>query len=307
MKILMTGATGFVGSKLLNILTANGHTVHVLTRSISKSAEHTSHPDVKFFSWNDFKHPPPAESIEGVSGIIHLMGENIAAKRWSDHQKEVLRSSRVDSTHSLAQLIKTLPRPLDFFVSASAVGIYPVNQKKVFDENSPHGKGFLATLCHDWEQAVQELTNVRRKVIVRTGVVLDKDGGALQKMLPPFKLGLGGPIGDGDQMMSWIHRDDLVEIYYQSAVDESMEGVYNAVAPKAVNNFDFTKALGNALHRPTLFPVPALPLKIAFGEMSGVILDSQEVIPARLNEKGFAFRFPDIRSCLNHIFNRNHN
>jgi uncharacterized protein (TIGR01777 family) len=302
MKILMTGATGFVGTELVKRFLSQGHTVHILTRDVSQSESLFNNPNVKCFSWKDYKVSPPEDSFIGVNGVIHLMGENIAAKRWSAHQKEILRSSRVDSAHSLSLIINSLPTQLDFYISASAVGIYPVNGKKPLDENSMLGHTFLAELCKDWEKSVELVTNVKRKVILRTGVVLDSGGGALKKMLPPFKMGLGGPIGDGNQMMSWIHRDDLVDIYYQASVNNEMQGIFNAVAPNPVNNFDFTKALGSALHRPTLIPVPELPLKIAFGEMSGVILDSQEVLPTRLIEKKFDFKYPTIQTCLNEIF-----
>lgn len=306
MRILITGATGFVGQELTKKLISKGHEVNVLTRNIQKAKALFPEASVSAFLWSNNLSLPPSEALSGISGVINLMGENIAAKRWSEDQKKILKESRVDATANLIKQIEaTLTTPLDFFISSSAVGIYPVNLNKVLDEDSKEGHGYLAQLCHQWEDAAQKLKKTKRLVIIRTGVVLEKDGGALKKMLPPFKLGLGGPIGDGNQMMSWIHRDDLVEIYMKAALDNNVSGVLNATAPHPVNNFDFTKALGSALHRPTLFPVPELPLKLAFGEMSTVILDSQAVHSKRLPELGFTFTFDTISKALNAIFAKN--
>lgn len=301
MKILLTGATGFVGTRLIEKLLTAGHELHILSRS----THHQERPGVKFFHWPNTSQRPPVESISGIDGVINLMGENIAAKRWTDEQKRILRASRVDSTLNLTALInENRKEPLSFFISSSAVGIYPVNTNETLDESSRNGRNFLAQLCQDWESAALTIKNTKRSVIVRTAVVLESHGGALQKMLPPFKLGLGGPIGDGNHVMSWIHLDDLVAIFTKAVTDESMSGIYNGSAPHPVNNFDFTKALGNALHRPTLFPVPELALKLAFGEMSSVILDSQSIISKRLSEVNFQFAYPTIESALEKIFGK---
>lgn len=303
MRILITGATGFVGSALTKRLLNDGHELHILTRNSEKIPDVFKNSNVKVFEWRDTKTLPPVESIQGINGVINLMGENISAKRWSAEQKKKLRESRVESTKNLATLLdQNVNVPLDFFISASAVGIYPVNTPEVFNEESKHGKNFLADLCEAWEAAAYTLKKVRRIVIVRTAVVLEKHGGALAKMLPPFKLGLGGPIGDGNQYMSWIHLDDLVNLYATAATDNSYNGVYNGAAPHPVENFHFTKALGNALHRPTLFPVPAIGLKIAFGEMSSIILNSQKVISKNLSDRNFNFRYETIESAFQKIF-----
>lgn len=303
MKILITGATGFIGKKLTNKLIESGHEVHVLSRDKSKAKQMFPHEKVTAFEWTDNHSTPPSASIEGIDGVINLMGENIGGKRWTPEQKKKLRESRVDATQNLIRLIETeRTKPLEFFISASAIGVYPVNSSHTLNEESREGHTYLATLCHDWEQPLASLTKTKRIVIIRTGVVLEKDGGALKKMLPPFSLGLGGPIGDGNQMMSWIHLDDIVALYMSAATNENYQGVYNACAPRPVCNFDFTKALGEAIHRPTLFPVPTLPLKIAFGEMSTVILDSQAVVSKRLSEAGFTFKYPTIESAFAAIF-----
>jgi hypothetical protein len=305
MKILITGATGFVGKKLTDKLIADGHTIHILTRNKRKAKKKFPFLKVNVYEWNNYLTLPPAEAFVGISGVINLMGENIAAHRWSDHQKKILKESRVDATKNLVKQIEaTQVTPLDFYIQASAIGIYPVNNALVLDEYSPLGDNFLATLCKEWEDACTPLTKTNRFVIVRTGVVLEKDGGALKKMLPPFLLGLGGTIGNGMQVMSWIHRDDLVMIYQSSVMNRHYQGIINATAPHPVTNRDFTKALGSTLHRPTLIPIPTLPLKIAFGEMSSIILDSQSVISKRLTDWGFHFLYPRISQALNAIFEK---
>lgn len=305
MKILMTGATGFVGTALSKKLLSEGHELNILTRSSEKLPEVFKDPRVQAFEWKDTSTLPPVACISGINGVINLMGENIAAKRWSDDQKKILHTSRVESTINLTTVLnQNLTTPLDFFVSASAVGIYPVNLPETLDEESKVGHNFLAELCKDWEAAAHTITKAQRIVIIRTGVALEKHGGALAKMLPPFKLGLGGPIGDGNHFMSWIHLDDLVNLYASAATNKNFSGVYDATAPHPVDNFHFTKALGHALHRPTLVPVPATALKLAFGEMSSVILDSQKVVSKRLPEAHFSFKFETIESAMNNIFEK---
>ncbi len=303
MKILITGATGFVGTALTKKLLGQGHEIHILTRSKANLSSVFKSPKVSAFEWSDTSTLPPLESIHGINGVINLMGENIAAKRWSKEQKVKLHTSRVESTMNLTSLInQNSSSPLDFFISSSAIGIYPVNLDKSLDEDTHIGKNFLANLCKDWEAAAHTVKKVNRVVIIRTGVVLEDNGGALAKMLPPFKLGLGGPIGDGNQFMSWIHLDDLVNLYCAAANNKDMTGIYNGTAPHPTDNFHFTKALGHALHRPTLIPVPAIGLKLAFGEMSSVILDSQKVVSKRLPEPHFGFQYETIESAMNKIF-----
>jgi uncharacterized protein (TIGR01777 family) len=305
MKILITGATGFVGKKLTKKLLGMGHEIHILTIYKQKAKKIFPEAAVSAFEWKNNLELPPLESITGINGVIHLMGENIAAKRWSEEQKRVLKESRVDSTKNLISLIEqNLNTPLDFFISASAIGIYPVNSTKVLTEESNLGHSYLAELCKMWEEATSGLSKTKRKVIIRTGVVLEKNDGALKKMLPPFQMGLGGPIGNGNQMMSWIELDDLVDLYINAATDSRYSGIFNGVAPSPVSNFDFTKALGHAIHRPTIFPVPTLPLKLAFGEMASVILDSQSIISKRLPEVGFHFKYETVDSALNAIFHK---
>lgn len=305
MKILITGATGFVGSALTKKLLEQGHEINILTRNPENLASEFKDPRVAAFGWRDTSTLPPRESIEGINGVINLMGENIAAKRWNEEQKTKLHNSRVESTLNLTSLLnQNLTAPLDFFISASAVGIYPVNLNDTLDEDSKLGRNFLTSLCKDWEAAAHTVSKVNRIAIIRTGVVLEQHGGALAKMLPPFRLGLGGPIGDGNHFMSWILLDDLVNLYSAVVNNKDMSGVYNATAPHPTDNFHFTKALGHALHRPTLVPVPATALKLAFGEMSSVILDSQKVISKRLPDPHFEFQCETIESAMNKIFEK---
>lgn len=303
MKVLISGATGFVGNRIAKKFLQNGHEVNIFTRDIEKAEKVFNHKSLKAFHWDSYNNPP-VEAFEGIHGIIHLMGENIGGKYWTKKQKELLYSSRVDTSRAIHKTLVKLDKDINFFVTASAIGIYPTNTNKVLNEDSTIGNSFLPVLCKDWEEALTENNKAKRKVYIRTGVVLDKSGGALQKMLTPFKLGLGGPIGDGNQMMSWIHLDDLVDLYYQSAINPQMEGVYNAVAPNAVNNFTFTKALGKAIHRPTICPVPATVLKIALGEMSSIILDSLHVEPKRLVERNHQFHYETIDQCFEAIFKK---
>ena len=305
MRILITGATGFVGKALAKRLLSEGHDLNIVTRDSRKIPDVLKNSRVQVFEWRDTKTMPPVEAIAGINGVINLMGENISAKRWSDDQKIKLRDSRIEATTNLAALLdQQLSSPLDFFISASAVGVYPVNLSDTMTEESKTGRSFLADLCKDWEAAAYKLKKVKRLVIVRTAVVLEPHGGALAKMLPPFKLGLGGPIGDGNQFMSWIHMDDLVSLYATAVSDTNYSGIYNGCAPHPVDNFHFTKALGDALHRPTLFPVPTLGLKLAFGEMSSVILDSQKVVSKTLVDKNFTFKYDTIEKALNEMFEK---
>ena len=228
------------------------------------------------------------------------MGENIGDNRWSDEQKKILYSSRVNSAQSIINATTQNNINLKFFITASAIGIYPTNTNDILTENSNLGSGFLAKLCIDWENSINQLPETVRKVYIRTGVVLDQNGGALKKMLLPFKMGVGGIIGNGKQMMSWIHREDIVNIYAMAVNNSNFSGAINACSPNPVSNNQFTKALGSALHRPTIFPVPEFALKLMFGEMSAIILDSQAVKSDKLAGLGFQFKYPKIEEALIH-------
>ena len=303
MKILITGATGFIGSALTRRLLDDGHKISILTRNKNIVPAIFEGPNVDIFEWKNTRNLPPPECAREINGVINLMGENLTAKRWNSIQKKNLRDSRILSTLNLSTLLgQTLKDPLDFFISASAIGIYPVNRFETLNEESPLENNFLANLCKDWESAAYAFKKTKRTVIIRTAVVLEKDGGALAKMLTPFKMGIGGTLGNGSQFMSWIHLDDLVNLYTLAATDSTYNGVYNGCAPNPVDNLHFTKALGQALHKPTIMSVPKFMLKLSLGEMSAILLDSQKIISKRLKEKNFKFHFTTIESAMTKIF-----
>lgn len=298
MKILITGGTGFVGQRLLKKLFNEGHELVVLTRNPDKARLKES-TGAKFHRWDGISENVPAEAFEGIEAVINLMGENIADKRWSDKQKIRLQRSRIGATKKLVEGCElNLKAPLKVFISASASGFYPVNTGAILDEDSSAGSGFLSELCQEWEKATEGLTKTERKVISRTGVILGPEAGALNKLLPIFKMGAGGPIGNGKMMMSWIHVDDMVKAISQWLVNDKYKGTYNMVAPNPVSNKVFTKALAKAVRRPALFPVPTFMLKLLMGEMATIVLDSQNIVPKRLQEDGFQFDHPEIEEAL---------
>lgn len=298
MKVLVTGATGFVGQRVVRQLLDGGHEVVVLTRNIAKGAV-TLGSQCKYFLWSDYSTPPLAEAFDGVYGIIHLMGEGIAEKRWDEAQKKKIYDSRILATSKLVEAIKGLPVKPSVFVSASAVGIYGDRGDEEISENSSLADDFLAKVCKDWEAEANKARVLGlRVVLIRTGVVLGKNGGALKKMLPIFKLGGGGPVGSGKQFMSWIHVDDLAAMYIEAVKNQSFDGVFNGTAPYPARSKDFARVLGKTLHRPAFAPAPAFALKLVFGEMSQVLLDGQKVIPHKFKEKNFNFRYPTLEQAL---------
>lgn len=306
MKILITGATGMVGKKLVPKFIENGHQINILTRNIKKAQEiFNKYKNIHFYEWSDTATLPNVESLNGIDGVVNLIGENIGGKLWSKTQKEILYNSRVNATKNLIESIRQLKINSGVFVNASAIGIYPVNLDVALDENSEKANSFLGTLCQDWEEPLSNLPKSWRTVVLRTGVVLDKEDGALKKMLPPFYMGVGGILGDGKHMMSWIHIDDIVNLYYEAIINSQFNGVYNATSPQPVSNYQFTKALGKAINRPTLFPVPKFVLKTIFGEMSTIILDSQKVVSKRLEDQHFQFKLKNIDEAFNNIFEKN--
>jgi uncharacterized protein (TIGR01777 family) len=302
MKILITGATGLVGKKLTKTLSEQNHQLVILTRDKMKAQKILPFNNISFYEWNDMSLLPPAEAFSQLDAVINLMGENIGDKRWSDDQKIKLRESRVNATVNIVKAIESNAPQLKVYIGASAIGIYPANSNETLLESSGVSNSFLGTLCHDWENASASLGQNIRRVIIRTGVVLEKNGGALKKMLPPFYMGVGGIIDNGKQVMSWIHIDDLVNLYIQALTNKEYVGAYNGCSSFPVTNYEFTKALGKAIHRPTIFPVPKVALKLAFGEMSSIILDSQKVISEKLPKNNFQFKYPKIDDAFGDLF-----
>ncbi len=292
MEIMITGGTGFVGRALAARLLLAGHRVRVLTRSVTRGRT----------VLGDEVELTDQVSVEGCDAVINLAGEGIADGRWTSSRKRALVDSRVGLTRRIVSAIgaaKLRPRVL---ISASAVGFYGDGGEAELSEESPRGHGFLAELCEAWErEALRAGDQGARVVVVRLGVVLGRDGGALEKMLVPFRLGLGGRIGSGRQFMSWIHLADLVELLIRAISDGAMQGVYNGVAPEPVTNRALARALGRALGRPAVLPVPAPALRVLMGEAASVLLTSQRALPSRALEAGFTFRFPMLADALHDL------
>lgn len=298
MKVLVTGATGFIGRVIVRQLEEKGMQVVVLTRNIPKAALVLG-PRCKYFQWADTTQAPPAEAFDGVNGVINLMGESIGEKRWSAEQKKKIVDSRIIGTAKLLETISALPQKPKTLVSTSAIGIYGDRGPEELDENSKSGKGFLAELCEQWESEANKAKNFGMRVaIIRVGIVLGKGGGALSKMVPLFKLGAGGKLGSGSQYMSWIHLEDLAAMFVTALTDESMSGPYNGTSLYPATNAEFTKVLGKVLRRPTILPAPEFALKAVLGEMSAIVLEGQKVLPKKFREKKFHYRYPTLEMTL---------
>jgi hypothetical protein len=292
-KITISGASGLIGRRLLKNLTAEGHTLQVLSRHAG-----TNMPgNIKVFPWDPRNAEPPAEALRDTDAVIHLAGEPVA-QRWNDEVKRKIRESRIAGTANLVNALARLPNRPKTLVCASAIGYYGSRGDEILTEASTPGSDYLAGVCVEWEKAAQAAEPFGVRVVrVRTGVLLDAKGGALAKMLPPFKMGVGGKVGSGQQWMSWIHAEDLAGIF-SWALTGTASGPVNGVAPNPVINADFTKALASTLKRPALFPVPAFGLKVLFGEMSEVLLGSQRVLPKAAEAGGYRFRFPEVGAAL---------
>ncbi len=296
MTVTITGATGFIGRRLMTALLAEGHSVRALSRRAGAPVD----PDARLFVWNPMTEPAPREALEGADAVVHLAGEPVA-QRWTAEAKTRIRESRVGGTRRLVETLAALAERPAVFVCASAIGIYGARGGERLTESSPPGGGFLAEVVKDWERAADAAASLGMRVVKpRIGIVLAAHGGALARMLPVFRLGLGGTLGWGDQWMSWIHLDDLAALI-RFALERPVAGVLNAVAPSPVSNADFTRTLAAVLHRPALFPVPPFTLRLAFGEMAQVLLDSQRVFPEAASAAGFGFSYPELRSALINI------
>jgi uncharacterized protein (TIGR01777 family) len=298
MKALVTGATGFVGPRLLRLLDSPV----VVSRSPERARRAVGNLAGPIFRWDPMREPLPAEALEGVDVIYHLAGESVAEGRWTAAQKARIRESRVIGTRHLVQGIKQVDRKPSVLVSASAVGYYGNRGDEELTESAAPADDFLAEVCVAWEREAMAAEQLGvRTVTARTGIVLGAGGGALAKMLTPFKLGAGGPLGNGKQWMPWVHVADLARLYVHAADTPSINGPMNAVAPNPVRNSEFTKALGRQLHRPAFMPAPYLGLRLLFGEFAQVLFASQRVIPRVALETGFVFQYPDIASALREI------
>ena len=295
MRALVTGGTGFVGKKLLSRL----EKPVVLSRNPQEAERKLAAFGVRAFPW-DATAPPPAAAFDGIDTVIHLAGDPVAEGRWTSAKKQRLRESRVAGTRNLVATLKALPQKPKVLISASAVGYYGDRGEEQLTETAPPARDFLAEVCTSWEEEALAAAEVGIRVVtVRIGIVLGPGGGALAKMLLPFQLGLGSPLGNGKQFMPWIHRDDLVGLLLFAAEREVARGAMNAVAPNPVTNREFTHTLGGVLHRPTFFPpVPGFMLKLLLGEFGQILLHSQRAVPAAALAWGYKFQFPELRAAL---------
>jgi uncharacterized protein (TIGR01777 family) len=295
MKLVITGASGFIGTALCRELLQRGHTLTLLTRGAPREPNSAAK---RWHHWTPGTLRDWDTEIEGVDGVINLAGEPIADEKWSATQRRRLEKSRVDATHVLVQACAKAQRRPRFFISASAVGYYGPHGDEIVTEETPPGSDFLAQLCRNWEEEALRARELGMRVVVlRTGIVLGQ-GGALQKMVPPFKWYSGGPIGSGKQWMSWIHLEDQVRLTLHLMENQQASGPVNATAPNPERNKDFSRALGKVLHRPSWMPVPGFLLRMGLGEMADMLLTGQRVIPVAAQKLGFEFRYPNLPEAL---------
>ncbi|MCB1111839.1 MAG: TIGR01777 family protein [Chlamydiales bacterium] len=299
MKILIAGASGLIGHALVDALEKKGHQVITLVRK-----KNLTGPEAVF--WDPEQQQLDPDQIEGVDAIINLAGENVASGRWSDDKKKNIHDSRVNCTMLLSSTVAKLRKKPHVWINASAIGYYGDRGNEPLTENSAPGSAFLSKVCQDWETAVS--SGGTRVVVLRIGIVLSGHGGALKRMLPPFKMGLGGILGTGQQYMSWIALPDLVDIFLFALEKESLSGPVNAVSPQPLTNQEFTETLGSFLGRPTVFPVPAFAARLLFGEMADeLLLSSARVVPEKLQQSGYAFKYPYLENALEAVLNPNQN
>ncbi len=292
--ILLTGGTGFIGQELRTLLLMEGYYVTVITRNPKKYADEAA-KNQQFISWDDNL----VEAINTSEAIIHLAGEGIFNQRWNEEVKKRIYDSRIDSTRALVDAIGKAESKPELFISASASGFYGNQGDTILDEHYGVSKDFLAQVCKDWEEESQKASEYGVRVVnPRIGIVLEKNGGALEKMLTPFKMGIGGPVGDGKQYMSWIHRTDLCNALLFPLTNEDVSGPYNVCAPDPATMNEFASVLASVLNRPNLFRVPKFALELVYGEGAKPIMDSIRMQPKALQVNGFEFRFEDLEEAL---------
>ena len=304
MKVAITGATGFVGSRLVERLSASGHQILVLTRNLAAAQKvfpKSAFPNLEIVAYTPIASGAWQEAIALCDGVVNLAGEPIAEKRWTPQQKQEILNSRKLGTQKIVEAIALAnPKP-KVLVNASAIGYYGTSETATFDETSPPGKDFLAQVCQAWEAEAQKVTQAGvRLVILRLGIVLGM-GGAIAKMITPFKLFAGGPIGSGRQWFSWIYLDDLVNLIIQALTKPEMEGVFNATAPNPVRMSELAQTMGEIMQRPSWLPVPSFALETLLGEGAMVVLEGQQVLPQRTQASGFNYQYSTVKQALKEI------
>ncbi|HTU89288.1 MAG TPA: TIGR01777 family oxidoreductase [Gemmataceae bacterium] len=305
MRIFLTGATGLVGRRIVRRLHERGDQVVILTRRAGHARELFGN-NAAIVEGDPMRSGPWMETVADCDAVVHLVGENVFARRWNADFKKLLRDSRILSTQNIVEALRQRPLRADgqakALVNASAIGYYGPHGDEELSEDSSPGSDFLAQLCVEWEQAARTAESAGVRVAwVRVGVVLDKEGGALAKLLTTFRLGAGGPVAGGRQWMSWIHYVDLVSLFLFAVDNAQVRGALNGTAPNPVSNREFSKTLGRVLHRPSFVPTPALALRVALGEVANVITTGQRVLPKRPLELGCSFQYPALEAALAHI------
>tara|TARA_B100000700_G_scaffold331744_1_gene467868 strand:+ start:3614 stop:4540 length:927 start_codon:yes stop_codon:yes gene_type:complete len=303
MRLLLFGCTGFIGKALIPSLLKAGHELTVITRKERNQIRKNSQKGITYITIDpsltiNWTNTSLLNAVSKVEGIINLAGEPIAEKRWSITHRELIKDSRLNTTSQLIKSIKKLKNPPKILISGSAIGFYGTSQNKEFTEESSFGEDFLAKLCKEWETLANDKPKNTRLVILRIGIVLGKDGGALGKMLPIFKAGLGGPIGSGSQWMSWIHINDICNLIENSLSNKSYSGVINAVAPNPVRMNDFARCIGRCIDRPSLIAVPGPILKIILGDGAKVVLEGQKVVSRKIQNLKYDFKYKTIKDAL---------
>jgi uncharacterized protein (TIGR01777 family) len=301
--VAIVGATGLIGRRLVEELKQGGWAVTVLSRDPER-ARGLLGGDVEAHAWEMLSEPAPAAALEGRDAVVNLAGEPVS-QRWSAKAKEAIRASRVTGTENLIAGLRSLESRPQALVAASAIGYYGPHGSEPLDEEAPPGRDFLAEVCVAWERASEQAASLGMRVaLIRTGVVLDGQGGALEKMLTPFRLGVGGPIAGGRQFLAWVHVEDVVGIYRAALEDPGWTGPANATAPTPVTNRDFSRALGRVLHRPAALPVPGLVLQALYGEMAQIVTGGARAVPAKPLMLGYAFRHPELDEALRSALGR---
>jgi len=301
MKVVVTGASGFIGKELLKALKWRGHETAVLSRNPGAARARLPFP-AAIFKWDPAKEPAPLSAFQGCDAVIHLAGEQVAGGRWTDDRKKAIFDSRVWSTRKLIETLGSFEKKPKIFISASAIGYYGNRPGETLNENSPRGEGFLAHACGCWEEEIWKAKNLGiRTSLVRIGIVLGLDGGILEKTLPVFRRGFGSILGNGRQWMSWVHVSDLVNIFIRILESAEIEGAFNGVSPYPVTNTEFSRALGKACGRPVLLKTPAFILRFALGEFAGLLLESQKISSEKIRSSGFQFQYPRLDAALKNI------